>query len=84
MNDVLDTALDMLEEPCLIENDVQALLPREMGNNAPAMVQINQTKNEETANFDLEIPGFNWQAMLEMAKPNFKISGWNVSINFGK
>ena len=50
---------------------------------APTMVQMFQSTREETANFHLEVPGFNWQAMMAMAKPNINISGGNVSLYFG-
>ena len=47
------------------------------------VVQINQMTTDQTANFNLEVPGFDWQAMLQMSKPNVNITNCQVTMNFG-
>ena len=85
MDDALDNALALIDENDLIGNGGNALMSRNGEEISSAtLVQVNQSHTEETANFNLEIPGFNWQALPEAAKPNINISGGNVLINFGK
>ena len=46
------------------------------------VVQINQTRNDNTANFSLEVPGLDWRALLAAAKPPVNISNCQVTMNF--
>lgn len=47
-----------------------------------SVVNVNETV-EQTANFNLEVPGLDWQAMLQTTQPVMNISNCAVTINFG-
>lgn len=82
-DDILDMALDI--EEAIRTDESNALMPtvaQPLVESAPNMVQINHN-TDQTANFNLEIPGFNWQQILQLAKPNINISNCNVTLHLG-
>ena len=82
-DDVLSMALDLEEAMNAQVADSNLIsVPANAIESVSNVLQINQTR-EETANFNLEIPGFDWQSMLRLAKPPVNISHCNVTLNFG-
>ena len=79
-DDVLNMALDL--EEAIVQETGAAVPPSNVNQSSSSMVQINQT-NDQTANFNLVVPGIDWQSMMNAAKPNIHINNCNVTLNFG-
>ena len=74
-DELLNMALDM-EEDITRQVDVPGALVDSVSeagglvDSVSNVVHINQMTTDQKANFNLEVPGFDWKAMLQMAKPN--------------
>ena len=78
-DDLLSLTLDV-EEAISAQN----AMPTETNNSVSNVVNISNTTTDQIANFKLEVPGFDWEAMLNASKPQINLSNCQVTMNFGK
>ena len=82
-DDILNMALDLEESIGAGDANIGVVANQEnqqIQGTVPPVVNITQT--DQTANFNLEVPGIDWRAFLNNSRPNMSFNNCAVTINY--